>query len=167
MHLAWNLIQESIYILWLEKTWKNMQNGLHDKDIKHLFIEIGKCGHKILSVMPSLDDVVLSRNWYDSKLSCIKLVEWFTFSWKWGRQQFKFMIYNTRSYEKNSLDSSDRDVFAFWYLTLNGTYSKLTCPRIFYVFGGLENSNKFLHRRSDLLFMAVRVFMYSSSCRRG
>ena len=39
-----------------------MQNGLHDKDIKHLFIGIGKCGHKILSVMPSLDDVVLSRN---------------------------------------------------------------------------------------------------------
>ena len=100
VHLAWNLIQESISILWLEKSWKNMQNGLHDKDIKHLFIEIGKCGHKILSVMPSLDDVVLSRNWYDSKLSCIKLVEWFTFSWKWGRQQFKFMIYNTRSYEK-------------------------------------------------------------------
>ena len=94
------ILYKNQYTFYDLKKLKNMQNGLHDKDIKHLFIEIGKCGHKILSVMPSLDDVVLSRNWYDSKLSCIKLVEWFTFSWKWGRQQFKFMIYNTRSYEK-------------------------------------------------------------------
>ena len=149
------------------KSWKICRMGCMIKISNIFFIEIGKCGHKILSVMPSLDDVVLSRNWYDSKLSCIKLVEWFTFSWKWGRQQFKFMIYNTRSYEKIHWIHLIETFLHFWYLTLNGTYSKLTCPRIFYVFGGLENSNKFLHRRSDLLFMVVRVFMYSSSCRRG